>query len=37
MILVDYAQSRQYAKRGGAASALPLDEALIVALNARQK
>jgi RNA polymerase sigma factor (TIGR02999 family) len=30
-ILVDYARSRQYAKRGGGASALPLDEALIVA------
>jgi RNA polymerase sigma-70 factor (ECF subfamily) len=30
-ILVDYARSRQYAKRGGGKSALPLDEALIVA------
>jgi RNA polymerase sigma factor (TIGR02999 family) len=30
-ILVDYARSRQYAKRGAGASALPLDEALIVA------
>jgi RNA polymerase sigma factor (TIGR02999 family) len=30
-ILVDYARSRQYAKRGGGASALPLNEALIVA------
>jgi RNA polymerase sigma factor (TIGR02999 family) len=30
-ILVDYARSRHYAKRGGGASALPLDEALIVA------
>ncbi len=30
-ILVDYARSRQYAKRGGGASALPLDEGLIVA------
>ena len=30
-ILVDYARARQYAKRGGGASALPLDEALIVA------
>lgn len=29
-ILVDYARSRQYAKRGGGASALPLNEALIV-------
>ena len=29
-ILVDYARSRQYAKRGGGESALPLDEALIV-------
>jgi RNA polymerase sigma factor (TIGR02999 family) len=30
-ILVDYARSRQYAKRGGGATALPLDEALVVA------
>lgn len=30
-ILIDYARSRQYAKRGGGASALPLDEALAVA------
>ena len=29
-ILVDYARSRQYAKRGGGVSALPLNEALIV-------
>lgn len=29
-ILVDYARSRNYAKRGGGASALSLDEALIV-------
>jgi RNA polymerase sigma factor (TIGR02999 family) len=30
-ILVDYARSRQYAKRRGGKSTLPLDEALIVA------
>lgn len=30
-ILVDYARSRQYAKRGGGKSALPFDEALVVA------
>jgi RNA polymerase sigma factor (TIGR02999 family) len=30
-ILIDYARSRQYAKRGRGKSALPLDEALIVA------
>jgi RNA polymerase sigma factor (TIGR02999 family) len=29
-ILIDYARSRQFAKRGGGASALPLDEALVV-------
>lgn len=29
-ILVDYARSRQFAKRGGGASTLPLDEALVI-------
>jgi RNA polymerase sigma factor (TIGR02999 family) len=29
-ILIDYARSRQFAKRGGGVSALPLDEALVI-------
>jgi RNA polymerase sigma factor (TIGR02999 family) len=29
-ILIDYARSRQFAKRGGGASKLPLDEAIVI-------